>query len=75
MNTIHLHGSVYAIQHCVTKSVSDLRHVDGPLQVLRFPHPTKMTSEIWLKYCLKKHFVIFHQTKTYFRLKIMSMTF
>jgi len=75
MNTIHVHGSVYAIQQYVTKYVSDLWHVDGPLQVLRFALPTKMTSEILLKYCLKKHFVISHQTKTYFRLKIMRMTF
>jgi hypothetical protein len=46
MNTIHVHGSVYAIQQYVTKYVSDLWHVDGPLQVLRFALPTKMTSEI-----------------------------
>jgi hypothetical protein len=46
MNTIHVHGLVYAIQQYVTKYVSDLWHVDGPLQVLRFAQPTKMTSEI-----------------------------
>jgi hypothetical protein len=30
-------GEVYSIQHYVMKFVSDLRQVDGFLQVLRFP--------------------------------------
>jgi len=37
---------VYSIQHYVIKFVSDLRQVDGFLQVLRFPLPIKLTTTI-----------------------------
>ena len=41
-----VHGEVYSIQHFVIKLVSDLRHVGGFLQVLRFPPPIKLTAMI-----------------------------
>ena len=37
---------VYLIQHYVIKFVSDLREVDGFLQVLKFPPPIKLTATI-----------------------------
>jgi hypothetical protein len=40
------YGGVYPIQHYVIKFVSDLRKVDGFLQVLRFPPPIKWTAMI-----------------------------
>ena len=39
-----VHGEVYLIQHYVIKFVSNLRQVDGFLQVLRFPPPIKLTA-------------------------------
>jgi hypothetical protein len=44
----HVHGEVYLMQHYVIKFefVSDLRHVGGFLQVLRFPPPIKLTAMI-----------------------------
>ena len=41
-----IHGEVYSTQHYVIKFVSDLRQVDGFLQVLRFPPPIKLTAMI-----------------------------
>jgi hypothetical protein len=46
-----IHGEVYSIQHYVMKFASDLRHVSGFLQVLRFPPPIKLIATIELKYC------------------------
>ena len=46
VNSNSVHGGVYSIQHCVIKFVSDLRHVGGFLQVLRFPLPIKLTATI-----------------------------
>ena len=43
-------GQVYLIQHYVIKFVSDLRHVGGFLQVLRFPSPIELTATIQLEY-------------------------
>jgi hypothetical protein len=40
------HGKVYSIQHYVIKFVSDMRQVDGFLQVLWFPPPIKLTATI-----------------------------
>ena len=40
------HGEVYSIQHYVVKFVSNLRQVDGFLQVLRFHLPIKLTTTI-----------------------------
>jgi hypothetical protein len=37
---------VYSVQHYVKKFVSDLRQVDGFLQVLWFPPPIKLTATI-----------------------------
>jgi hypothetical protein len=48
-----VHGNVYSMQHHVIKFVSDLRQVDGFLQVLGFPPPIKLTATIKLKYCWK----------------------
>jgi hypothetical protein len=39
-------GEVYSIQHYVIQFVSDLRQVDGFLQVFRFPPPIKLTTMI-----------------------------
>ena len=49
-NVVSAHGEVYSIQHYdnVIKFVSDLRQVDGFLQVLQFPPPIKLTTT---KYC------------------------
>jgi len=41
-----VHGEVYSIQHYVIKFVSDLRQVDGFLQVLWFPPPIKPIATI-----------------------------
>ena len=44
------------VQHYVIKFISDLRQVDGFLQILRFPPPLKLTATIQLnlvKYCWK----------------------
>ena len=41
-----VHGEVYSIQHCVIKFVSDLLHVGGFLQVLRFPPSITLTTTI-----------------------------
>ena len=41
MSSNPIHGEVYSIQHYVIKFVSDLRQVDGFLQVLRFPPTIK----------------------------------
>ena len=41
-----VHGKVYSIQHYVIKFVSDVRHVDGFLLVLRFSPPIKLTATI-----------------------------
>jgi hypothetical protein len=41
---IHVHGVVYAMQHCLIRSVSDL------LQVLQFSLPTKITFAALPKY-------------------------
>ena len=41
-----IYCEVYSIQHYVTKFVSDLRQVNGFLQVLRFPSPIKLTTTI-----------------------------
>ena len=46
-----IHGEVYSIQQYVIYFVSDLRQVDGFLEVLRFPPPIKLTAMIKLKYC------------------------
>ena len=46
------------VQHYVIKFISDLRQVDGFLQILRFPPPLKLTATIQLnlvKYCWKWH--------------------
>ena len=43
---INIKGEVYSIQHYVIKVVSDLWHVDGFLQVLRFPPPIKLTATL-----------------------------
>ena len=63
INMIHVHGVVYAMQHCLIRPVSDLP------QVLRFSLPTIITSATLLKYSWNRRFVISHQTKTYFRLQ------
>jgi hypothetical protein len=39
-------GEMYSIEHHVIKFVSDLRQVNGFLQVLRFPPPIKLTAMI-----------------------------
>jgi hypothetical protein len=39
-------GEVYKLQHYVIKFVSDLQHVGGFFQVLRFPLPIKLTATI-----------------------------
>ena len=41
-----IHGEVNSIQHYVIKFVSDLRLVDGFLQVFRIPPPIKLTATI-----------------------------
>ena len=47
MSSNSTHSKVYLIQHYdVIKFVSDLRQVDGFLQVLRFPPPIKLTAMI-----------------------------
>ena len=38
------HGEVYSVQFYVIEFVSDLWHVAGFLQVLRFPPPIKLTA-------------------------------
>jgi hypothetical protein len=38
---------------CDNKFVSDLRQVCGFLGILRFHPPIKLTTTIWMKYCLK----------------------
>ena len=43
-------GEVYSIQHYVVKLVSDLRQVNGFLQVLWFPPLIKLATTISLKY-------------------------
>jgi hypothetical protein len=40
------HGEVYLMQHYVIKFVSDLRQVDGFLQLLRFPPPINLSATI-----------------------------
>ena len=47
MNPLFKIGEVYSIQYYVNKFVvSDLRQVDGFLQVVRFPPPIKLTATI-----------------------------
>jgi len=41
-----IHGEVYSLQHYVIKFVSDLRQVEGFLQVLRHSPPIKVTATI-----------------------------
>ena len=41
-----VHGKVYSLQHQVIKFVSDLQHIGGFLQVLRFPPSVKLTATI-----------------------------
>ena len=45
-----VHGELYSIQHYVIKFVSDLRQVDGFLQVLQFPPLIKLTAMMQLKH-------------------------
>jgi hypothetical protein len=46
MSSNPAHSEVYSIQHYVIKFVSDLRHIGGFLQVLRFPSPIELTAMI-----------------------------
>ena len=41
-----VHGEVYSMQHYLIKFVSDLQHVGGFPQVMRFPPPLKLTTMI-----------------------------
>ena len=56
-----VHDGVYSIQHYVIKFVSDLRHVGGFLQILRFP-PAEVAAwvvESWKgvkKFCILNGF-------------------
>ena len=40
------HDEVYSIRYYMIKFVSDLRQVDGILQILRFPPPIKLSATI-----------------------------
>jgi hypothetical protein len=46
VNLNAVHGEVYSLQHYVIKFVSDLRPVEGFLQVLWFPPSIKLTATI-----------------------------
>ena len=46
VSSIPAHAEVYSTHHYVIKFVSDLQHVCGFLQVLRFPPQIKLTAMI-----------------------------
>jgi len=53
MQSVHFESrSGRGLQHYVIKFVSDLRHVDGFVRVLRFSAPIKLTATILMKVAL-----------------------
>jgi len=53
MQSVHFESQPErGVQHYVIKFVSDLRHVDGFVRVLRFSAPIKLTATILMKVAL-----------------------